>query len=237
MTSVTGNELSRARSDDRFRAYSHFAFARPLGSARAATKGLLAFVGVIRDALGHEDELFLVPVVVVNVGAIEAVDHRGGTIKPLYGLEDFEGDAGAVVRVGVAPRIDGEDDVRERRGERRRGCPDFPVVVPGADVEDRGDGLPCGTAVCGSEFEVMSRMRAVHSAMHSSQVPEVTSRRYSLPTCAMRARNRVFAVSPTPCFVACTVSASPCITVGSPEPNCATVAASIISFSPLSDCG
>lgn len=61
-------------------------FARPLGSARAATKGLLAFVGFIRDALEHEDELFLVPVVVVNVGAIEAVDHRGGTIKPLYGL-------------------------------------------------------------------------------------------------------------------------------------------------------
>ena len=39
----------------------------------------------------------------------------------------------------------------------------------------------------------MSRMRAVHSAMHSSQVPEVTSRRHSLPTCAMRARIRVFA--------------------------------------------
>ena len=97
--------------------------------------------------------MFLVPVVVVNVGAIEAVDHRGGTIKPLYGLEDFEGDAGAVVRVGVAPRIDGEDDVRERRGEREGVDPDFPVVVPGADVEDRGDGLPCGTAVCGSEFE------------------------------------------------------------------------------------
>ena len=41
--------------------------------------------------------------------------------------------------------------------------------------------------------KVMSRLRAVHSAMHSSQVPEVTSRRYSLPTCAMRARIRVFA--------------------------------------------
>lgn len=40
---------------------------------------------------------------------------------------------------------------------------------------------------------VMSRMRAIHSAMHSSQVPEITSRRYSLPTCAMRARIRVFA--------------------------------------------
>ena len=38
---------------------------------------------------------------------------------------------------------------------------------------------------------VMSQMQAVPSAMHSSQVPEVTSRRYSLPTCAMRARIRV----------------------------------------------
>lgn len=36
--------------------------------------------------------------------------------------------------------------------------------------------------------KVMSRMRAVQSAMHSSQVPKVTSRRYSLPTCVMRAR-------------------------------------------------
>lgn len=34
----------------------------------------------------------------------------------------------------------------------------------------------------------MSRMRALQSAMHSSQVPEVTSLRYSLPTCVMRAR-------------------------------------------------
>lgn len=53
--------------------------------------------------------------------------------------------------------------------------------------------------------KVMSRMRAVHSAMHSSQVPEVTSRRYSLPTCVMRVRICVFAAparsasSPVPC--------------------------------------
>ncbi|ERH21261.1 hypothetical protein HMPREF1980_02375 [Actinomyces sp. oral taxon 172 str. F0311] len=40
-----------------------------------------------------------------------------------------------------------------------------------------------------------------------------------------------------PYFVACTVSASPCITVGSPEPNCATIAASMFSPSPSSDCG
>lgn len=75
----------------------------------------------------------------------------------------------------------------------------------------------------------MLRLRAVHSAMHSSQVPEVTSRRYSLPTCAMRVRIRVFAALRAPYFVASTVSASPCITVGSPEPNCATVAASMFS--------
>lgn len=46
--------------------------------------------------------------------------------------------------------------------------------------------------------KMMSRMRAVHSAMHSSQVPEVTSRRYSLPTCAMRVRICVFAAPAAP---------------------------------------
>lgn len=55
--------------------------------------------------------------------------------------------------VGVAPRSDGEDDVRERRGGQGGAGPDFPDVVPGANVEGRGDGLPCGTAVCGGEFD------------------------------------------------------------------------------------
>lgn len=45
---------------------------------------------------------------------------------------------------------------------------------------------------------VMSRMQAVPSAMHSSQVPEVTSRRYSLPTCTMRVRIRVLSASSAP---------------------------------------
>ena len=54
---------------------------------------------------------------------------------------------------GEASRVDGERDVRERRGGQGGAGPDFPDVVPGADVEGRGDGLPCGTAVCGGEFD------------------------------------------------------------------------------------
>ena len=61
VTSVTGNELSRARSMIVFDVFS-LRFRAATRVRRAATKGLLAFVGVIRDALGHEDELFLVPV-------------------------------------------------------------------------------------------------------------------------------------------------------------------------------
>ena len=57
------------------------------------------------------------------------------------------------MRGGEASRVDGEGDVREGLGEREGVDPDFPDVVPGADVEGRGDGLPCGTAVCGGEFE------------------------------------------------------------------------------------
>lgn len=84
---------------------------------------------------------------------------------------------------------------------------------------------------------VMSRMRAVRSAMHSSQVPEVTSRRYSLPTCSMRARIYVLPATLPPCRVAIIASASRCITAGSPAPDCITVAASTLSFSPSSDFG
>lgn len=103
-------------------------FSQPLGAAQAATKGLLAFVGVTRDELGLEDELFLVPVAVVDVGAVEALDHFGGAGAGLDGLEDAEGDE-----------------------------------------------------------------RAAQSAMQSSQVPEVTALRYSLPTHVMRAQICVFA--------------------------------------------
>lgn len=158
-------------------------FARPLGSARAATKGLLAFVGVIRDALGHEDELFLVPVVVVNVGAVEAVDDGGGVVEGLGRLEDGEGDEGAAARVGEASRVDG------------------PVGNAGL------------TGVEGQDSAILAAHMRDADADPRLRRPRATS------------------------FIACTVSASACITVGSPEPNCVTVAASIISFSPLSDCG
>ena len=83
-------------------------FAQPLGAARATTKGLLAFVGVTHDALGLEDELFLVPVVVVDVGAIEALDHLGGAGAGFDGLEDTEGDQGAAAFVVQAVRVDDE---------------------------------------------------------------------------------------------------------------------------------
>lgn len=74
-------------------------FAQPLGAARAATKGLLAFARVTRDALGLEDELFLVPVIVVDVGAIEVLDHLGGAGAGFNGLEDAEGDEGAATNL------------------------------------------------------------------------------------------------------------------------------------------
>lgn len=57
------------------------------------------------------------------------------------------------MRGGEASRVDGEDDVWEGLGKREGVDPDFPDIVPGADVEGRSDGLPCGTAVCGGEFE------------------------------------------------------------------------------------
>lgn len=63
-------------------------FAHPLGASQAATKGLLAFVGVTRDALGFEDEWFLVPVIVVDVGAVETLDHLGGAGAGFDSLED-----------------------------------------------------------------------------------------------------------------------------------------------------
>ena len=94
MISVTGTELLRACLDDRFRRILASLFAQPLGAARAATKGLLAFVGSVRNAPGLGEELLLVPVV-VDVGAIETLDHFGGATAGFGGLEDAEGDQGA----------------------------------------------------------------------------------------------------------------------------------------------
>ena len=65
-------------------------FAQPLGAARAATKGLLAFVDVTRDALGLVDELFFIPVVVVDVGAVETLNRLGGAGAGFDGLEHAE---------------------------------------------------------------------------------------------------------------------------------------------------
>lgn len=74
-------------------------FAQPLGAARAATKGLLAFVGVTRDALGLEDELFLVPVAVVDIGAVETLDHLGGATAGFYSPADAEGNKAAATKL------------------------------------------------------------------------------------------------------------------------------------------
>lgn len=128
-------------------------FAQPLGAARAATKGLLAFVGVTHDALGLEDELFLVPVVVVDVGAIEALDHLGGAGAGFDGLEDTEGDQGAAVFIVQSVRVDDEGDVGEGLGEVEGVDTDLPDVVPPADVEGRGGRLPRGAGVDVREFE------------------------------------------------------------------------------------
>ena len=95
---------------------------------RTSTRDRSSFVGVARDASGLEDELLLVPVVVVDVGAVEALDHFGRADAGFDGLEDAEDDEGAA-----------------------------------------------------------------QSVMQSSQVPEVTALRYSLPTRVMRARIRVCA--------------------------------------------
>ena len=67
VTRVTGLGFSRVRLDDQFSA--NFCVA-PFAPAHAPTKGLLPFVGVTHHAPGLEEELFLVPVVVVDVGAV-----------------------------------------------------------------------------------------------------------------------------------------------------------------------
>lgn len=92
-------------------------FAQPLGAALAATKGLLAFVGVTRDAPGLEDELLLIPAVIVDVGDLEALDHFGGAGAGLDGLEDAEGDERAADFIIQAIRADIEGDVGEGFGE------------------------------------------------------------------------------------------------------------------------
>ena len=115
MISVTGAGLSRARLGDHFSTYSRFAFRafldrndRPFRTFRASTRDYSSFVGVTRDALGLEDELLLFPVIVVDAGAVEALDHFGGAGTGLDGLEDAEGGQGAATFVVQAVRVDDE---------------------------------------------------------------------------------------------------------------------------------
>ena len=83
-------------------------FARLFAPARALPEGLLPFVRVTHDAPGLEDELPLVPVVVVDVCAVEAFDHFGGAGARFDGLEDAEGDEGPAVCIVQAARINDE---------------------------------------------------------------------------------------------------------------------------------
>ena len=128
-------------------------FAHPLGAAQAATKGLLAFIGVTRDAPGLEDELLLVPVIVVDVGAVETLDHLGGATAGFDSLEDAEGDQGAATFVVQAVHVNDEGDVGEGLGEVEGVEADLPDVVPSANVEGRGGRLPRGASVDVREFE------------------------------------------------------------------------------------
>lgn len=124
-----------------------------LWAARAATKGLLAFARVTRDALELEDELFFVPVVVVDVGAVETLDHLGGAGTGFDGLEDAEGDEGAATFGIQAVRVNDEGDVGEGFGEVQGVDANLPDVVPPADMEGRGGRLPRGAGVDVREFE------------------------------------------------------------------------------------
>ena len=160
MISVTGIGLSWARFADRFSASSRFArrsfldrSGRPFRMFRTSTRDRSSFVGVARDTSGLEDELLLVPVVVVDVRAVEALDHFGGADAGFDGLEDAEDDEGAAAFVVQAVRVDDEGDVGEGLGEVEGVDADLPDVVPSADVEGGGGRLPRGAGVDVRELE------------------------------------------------------------------------------------
>lgn len=52
--------------------------------------------------------MLLFPVIVVDAGAVEALDHFGGAGTGLDGLEDAEGDQGTATFVVQAVRVDDE---------------------------------------------------------------------------------------------------------------------------------
>lgn len=101
----------------------------------------------------NASELDRVPVIVVDVGAVEALDHLGGATAGFDGLENAEGDQGAATFVVQAVRVDDEGDVGEGLGEVEGVEADLPDVVPPADVEGRGGRLPRGAGVDVREFE------------------------------------------------------------------------------------
>ena len=75
----------------------------PLGPYGRATTTLLPLSRDDRNALG----LDRVPVV-VDVGAVEMLDHFGGAGAGFDGLEDAEGDQGPAVCIVQAVRVDDE---------------------------------------------------------------------------------------------------------------------------------
>ena len=58
---------------------------------------------------GNTSGLDRVPVAIVDVGAVEMLDHLGGAGAGFDGLEDAEGDEGAATFVVQAVRVDDED--------------------------------------------------------------------------------------------------------------------------------
>ena len=94
-----------------------------------------------------------VPVAIVDVGAVETLDHFGGASAGFDGLEDAECNEGAASFVVQAVRVDDEGDVGEGLGEVEGVEADLPDVVPSADMEGRGGRLPRGAGVGVREFE------------------------------------------------------------------------------------
>ena len=83
----------------------------PLGPSGRATTALLPLYRDDRNAFGLDRG----PVIVVDVGAVETLDHLGGAGAGFDGLEDAEGDQGAATFVVQAVRVD-DEDVSPARG-------------------------------------------------------------------------------------------------------------------------
>ena len=134
MISVTGDGLSRACSDDRFSTYSRFACRAAARDRPSCNERTSSLHPITRDALGLEDELFFTPVVVMDIGAIETLNHLGGAGAGFDSLEDAEGNERAASFVVQAVHVDDEGDVGEGLGEVEGVDEDLPDVVPPADV-------------------------------------------------------------------------------------------------------